>query len=83
MKLGVMEDTSNRTRLSKLLRFYTSSSPDKMIPLGDYIERMKEKQDTIYYMCGNGKAEVSVVEDNEHTAGAKLAIRRAPAEEGL
>jgi heat shock protein beta len=58
MKLGVMEDTSNRTRLSKLIRFFTSTSPDKQVTLQEYVERMKEKQDHIYYMCGNGKAEV-------------------------
>jgi len=31
VKLGVMEDTSNRTRLSKLMRFYTSTSPETQV----------------------------------------------------
>ena len=44
MKLGVMEDTANRTRVSKLLRFFTSTSPDTQVSLAEYVERMKEKQ---------------------------------------
>ena len=51
VKLGVIEDTSNRTRLAKLLRFQTSQSKDKLISLSDYIERMKPKQENIYFIA--------------------------------
>lgn len=59
VKLGVMEDQSNKTRLSKLLRFFSSTSPDKAVSLTDYVERMKEGQDAIYYMCAGSKPEVT------------------------
>merc|ERR1711931_307291 len=49
IKLGVMEDHSNRTRLAKLLRFRSSNDPEKQTSLADYIGRMKDKQEHIYY----------------------------------
>ena len=38
IKLGIIEDASNRTRLAKLLRFYTSKSPTKLVSLEQYVE---------------------------------------------
>lgn len=58
MKLGIMEDTNNRNRLSKLLRFYTSKSPDKLASLEEYVSRMKEGQKQIYYLCGQSMEEI-------------------------
>nr|XP_053626583.1 endoplasmin-like isoform X1 [Cherax quadricarinatus] len=58
IKLGSIEDSANRTRLAKLLRFLTSASKDKQTSLSSYVERMKEKQEHIYYMAGASKAEV-------------------------
>ncbi|KAK7043284.1 hypothetical protein SK128_027017, partial [Halocaridina rubra] len=58
LKLGTIEDSTNRTRLAKLLRFLSSSSKDKLISLAEYVERMKEKQEHIYYMAGASKSEV-------------------------
>ncbi|EDO45344.1 predicted protein [Nematostella vectensis] len=58
IKLGVIEDHSNRTRLAKLLRFYSSNSEKDMTSLAEYIERMKEKQDVIYFMAGHNRKEV-------------------------
>lgn len=58
IKLGVMEDHSNRTRLAKLLRFFSSNSDTEQTSLEDYMERMKEKQEHIYFMAGKNRAEV-------------------------
>lgn len=58
IKLGVIEDHSNRTRLAKLLRFQTSNSDTVLASLEQYVERMKEKQDKIYFMAGTSRKEV-------------------------
>lgn len=52
IKLGIMDDSANRNKLTKLLRFKSSKSDDKWISLDDYVSRMKEWQDTIYYIAG-------------------------------
>uniref|UniRef100_A0A087XDD2 Endoplasmin n=1 Tax=Poecilia formosa TaxID=48698 RepID=A0A087XDD2_POEFO len=57
VKLGVIEDHSNRTRLAKLLRFQTSNSDTVLSSLEQYVERMKEKQDKIYFMAGTSRKE--------------------------
>merc|ERR1712168_918223 len=56
IKLGVIEDSGNRNRLAKLLRFHSSNSNDKdeLTSLEDYVERMKEKQEKVYFVGGNG-----------------------------
>ncbi|XP_067906407.1 endoplasmin [Heterodontus francisci] len=58
IKLGVIEDHSNRTRLAKLLRFQSSHHDTKRTSLEQYLERMKEKQDKIYFIAGASRQEV-------------------------
>ena len=58
IKLGVIEDHSNRTRLAKLLRFQTSHSETVQSSLEQYVERMKETQDKIYFMAGSSRKQV-------------------------
>merc|ERR1712226_34571 len=58
IRLGVIEDHSNRTRLAKLLRFYSSNSDTEFTSLADYMDRMKEKQEHIYFMAGQTRDEV-------------------------
>merc|ERR1712167_85452 len=50
---GCYEDDSNRSKLSKLLRFTTSKSEGKDISLDKYLDRMAESQESIYYMSGD------------------------------
>ncbi|XP_012674248.2 endoplasmin [Clupea harengus] len=57
IKLGVIEDHSNRTRLAKLLRFQTSNSEKELASLEQYMERMKDKQDKIYFMSATSRKE--------------------------
>merc|ERR1711896_38772 len=52
LKMGCYEDDSNRSKISKLLRFKTTKSEDKDISLDKYLDRMQESQESIYYMSG-------------------------------
>jgi len=59
IKLGVIEDSGNRNRLAKLLKFESSATEEKKSTnLMGYVERMKAGQEHIYYMAGGSKAEV-------------------------
>merc|ERR1712146_760741 len=53
LKMGCYEDDSNRSKISKLLRFSTTKSEDKEISLDKYLDRMQESQESIYYMSGD------------------------------
>merc|ERR1712124_239878 len=44
LKMGCYEDDSNRSKLSKLLRFKSTKSEDKEISLDTYLDRMAESQ---------------------------------------
>merc|ERR1711977_525931 len=53
LKMGCYEDDSNRSKLSKLLRFISTKSEGKDISLDKYLDRMAESQESIYYMSGD------------------------------
>merc|ERR1712079_565477 len=53
LKMGCYEDDSNRSKLSKLLRFRTTKSEGKEVSLDKYLDRMQESQESIYFMSGD------------------------------
>jgi len=54
----VIEDSSNRNKLAKLLRFHTTNDPDEMTSLDEYISRMKDDQSQILYLPGDTKTAI-------------------------
>ena len=63
LKEGVTEDFENRDKLVDLLLFASSHDPEKLTSLADYVGRMKEGQDAIYYMTGESR---EVIESSPH-----------------
>lgn len=59
LKEGAATDFSHRDDVAKLLRFESSKSePGKMVSLPDYIDRMKEGQEEIYFINGPTRASI-------------------------
>jgi len=61
LKEGVGEDTANKDRIAKLLRFASTSGEGskQTVSLADYVSRMKEGQDKIYYVSADTFAAAS------------------------
>ena len=61
LKEGPSEDNGNREKIAKLFRFASSTSEgtDPTVSLADYVERMKEGQDKIYYVTGDSHSVVA------------------------
>ena len=55
-KEGAAEDTGNHERIAKLLRFASTrgDSEEQTVSLSDYVGRMKEGQQAIYYITADG-----------------------------
>lgn len=60
LKLGIIEDQSNRNRIAKLLRFHSSKTgPDGWTSLSDYVKDMQAQQEQIFYIAGSSYDELS------------------------
>jgi molecular chaperone HtpG len=55
LKEGIGEDHANQERLAKLFRF-ASTHADEGVSLADYVSRMKEGQEAIYYITADSLA---------------------------
>ena len=58
LKLGIHDDATFKPKLVKLLRFHSTKSGEKMISFEDYVSRMKENQECIYFISGESKKSV-------------------------
>ncbi|SMP12021.1 molecular chaperone HtpG [Shimia sagamensis] len=58
LKEGLVEDASLRDRILELCRFDTTGG-DTLTSLSDYVERMKDGQEAIYYIAGEDRAQLA------------------------
>ncbi|THA30673.1 molecular chaperone HtpG [Streptomyces sp. A1547] len=63
LKEGLLEDTDNTEVLLELVSAASTHDPEKTTTLREYVERMKDGQDTIYYLTGETRA---MVENSPH-----------------
>jgi len=68
IKYGIHDDSTNRDKLAEFLRYYSTRSGSEMTSLKDYITRMKEGQEFIYFVCGETK---KAVEESPFLEGLK------------
>jgi molecular chaperone HtpG len=63
LKEGINSDFDNRERVQELLLFQSSADAEKLTSLAEYVERMPEEQEAIYYLTGENR---SLVEKSPH-----------------
>jgi len=59
LKEGIVEDFANREKLAALLRFASTENSEQKVSLGDYVGRMKDGQDSIYFITADTLAAAS------------------------
>ena len=52
IKEGIYEDPDQRENLLKIARLRSTASGDELVSLDNYVERMKDGQEAIYYISG-------------------------------
>eukprot|EP00927_Polykrikos_kofoidii_P019787 TRINITY_DN19278_c0_g1_i1.p1 TRINITY_DN19278_c0_g1~~TRINITY_DN19278_c0_g1_i1.p1 ORF type:complete len:777 (+),score=142.75 TRINITY_DN19278_c0_g1_i1:204-2333(+) len=55
LKVGLVEDLDYQDELKGFVRFWSSKSGDKQTSLQEYVSRMKDGQDKIYFVTGEGR----------------------------
>ena len=68
IKEGVASDWDNKARIVSLLRFQSSHDEKKLTSLKEYVERMKEGQEEIFYLTGESRR---IVENSPHLEALK------------
>ncbi|KAI9921782.1 hypothetical protein PsorP6_002066 [Peronosclerospora sorghi] len=74
IKFGVIDDAANRSKLVKLLRFVSSNSNGDWISLEQYVDRMKDWQNSIYYIAAESveACEMSPFMEKMHDKGLEV-----------
>merc|ERR1712194_960056 len=59
LKLGIHEDSTNRTKVAELMRYHGSKSGDEQISFKEYVDRMEEGENDVYYITDESIVVVS------------------------
>lgn len=63
LKEGLIEDPDNRETILELISVASTHHPEELTTLRGYVERMKERQGSIYYLTGESR---SMLEQSPH-----------------
>eukprot|EP00416_Gambierdiscus_australes_P035539 CAMPEP_0171094786 /NCGR_PEP_ID=MMETSP0766_2-20121228/42348_1 /TAXON_ID=439317 /ORGANISM="Gambierdiscus australes, Strain CAWD 149" /LENGTH=756 /DNA_ID=CAMNT_0011553499 /DNA_START=68 /DNA_END=2338 /DNA_ORIENTATION=- len=82
-KVGLVEDLDYKDELKRFVRFWSSKNPDNMTSLSEYVSRMKEGQDKIYFVTGEGKkaAEIAPAMEKMRQKGYEVLYMVDPLDE--
>jgi len=58
LKYGIHDDAATKEKLAELLRYHSTKSGSEMTSLKEYVTRMKEGQEEIFFICGESKKQV-------------------------
>jgi len=82
-KVGLVEDLDYKDELKRFVRFFSSKTGDNMTSLDEYQSRMKEGQDKIYFVTGEGKkaAEIAPAMEKMNQMGYEVLYMVDPLDE--
>merc|ERR1719356_439953 len=82
-KVGLVEDLDYKDELKRFVRFWSSKSGDNQMSIPEYISRMKEGQDKIYFVTGEGKkaAEIAPAMEKMNKLGYEVLYMVDPLDE--
>ncbi|KZB86901.1 molecular chaperone HtpG [Amycolatopsis regifaucium] len=58
VKEGLLDDFENRTAILDICSFASTNDPEKLTTLREYVERMKDGQEHIYYLTGESRQSI-------------------------
>jgi molecular chaperone HtpG len=58
VKEGLLEDPDNRDAILEIASFASTHDAEKPTTLADYVSRMKDGQEHVYYMCGDSRSSI-------------------------
>lgn len=58
VKEGLLDDHENRTAILDICSFASTNDPEKLTSLSEYVERMKDGQEHIYYLTGESRQSI-------------------------
>merc|ERR1712050_22816 len=82
-KVGLVEDLDYKDELKRFVRFWSSKSGDNQTSIPEYISRMKEGQDKIYFVTGEGRknAEIAPAMEKMRQKGYEVLFMVDPLDE--